>query len=371
MRRWMDQRTDAALRAGAQGGRVGRGARVDMTDWIALDGAEGEGGGQILRTALALSLVTARPFRIERIRAARRKPGLLRQHLTAVQAAANVGHARVTGAELGSAALSFEPRELRSGEYRLSIGTAGSATLVFQTVLPALLCARGASQLTLEGGTHNPTAPPFDFVASSFLPIIRRMGPRVDARLDAYGFYPAGGGRITVEIEPSASLGSVELLDRGPVRVHARALVSSLPETIAKRELAIVRERLGIERAMCRVECITNSIGPGNVLLIAIESDRVTEVVSGFGVKGVSAEKVASLACDEAERYLDADVPVGAHLADQLLIPMALAKGGTFRTVTPTEHTVTNAKVIERFLGVSIAIEPESFAVARITVAAA
>jgi RNA 3'-terminal phosphate cyclase (ATP) len=341
-----------------------------MSDGITIDGAEGEGGGQILRTALALSLVTGRPFRIERIRAARRKSGLLRQHLTAVQAAAEVGDARVTGAELGSAALTFEPTGLRGGKYRFAIGSAGSTTLVFQTVFPALLCAPGRSHLTLEGGTHNPTAPPFDFVAKSFLPIVRRMGPRVDLTLAAYGFYPAGGGRIEVEIEPSATLGTVSLLNRGPARVHARALVAALPEGIGKRELTIVRERLGLGREMCRVESVANPVGPGNVLMIEIESDRVTEVVSGFGVKGVSAEKVASDACDEAERYLAADVPVGAHLADQLLIPMALAKAGSLRTVTPTAHTVTNARIIERFLDVSIAIEKESSAVSRIDVAA-
>lgn len=339
-----------------------------MSDWITIDGSEGEGGGQILRTALALSLVTGRPFRIERIRAARRKPGLLRQHLTAVNAAAQIGHARVTGAELGSTALSFEPTELRSGEYHLAIGTAGSATLVLQTVLPALLCARSASLLTLEGGTHNPTAPPFDFVEKSFLPILRRMGPRIDARLERYGFYPAGGGRVVVDLEPSTLGDSVRLIERGPARVRARGLVASLAESIAKRELTIVRERLGLAREMTHVQSVENSVGPGNVLLIEIHSDHVTEVVTGFGVKGVTAERVASGACDEAERYLAAEVPVGEHLADQLLIPMALAKAGSFRTVTPTAHTLTNARVIQRFLDVAIAIEQESFAAARVTV---
>jgi RNA 3'-terminal phosphate cyclase (ATP) len=339
-----------------------------MGEWITLDGSEGEGGGQILRTALALSLCSGRPFRMERIRAARRKPGLLRQHLTAVRAAAHVGLARVTGEELGSATLSFEPTDLRSGDYHLAIGTAGSATLVFQSVLPALLCARGPSRLTLEGGTHNPTAPPFDFVAKTFLPLVRRMGPRVDARLEMYGFYPAGGGRITIEIEPCPTLNPLTLIERGRAQVSARGLVASLPESIAKRELTVVRERLGLERAQTRVECVENSVGPGNVLLIEIDTPQVIEVMAGFGVKGVSAEKVASDACDEAERYLAAGVPVGEHLADQLLIPMALAKCGSFRTLTPTAHTVTNARVIERFLDVSIAIESESFAVSRVVV---
>lgn len=339
-----------------------------MTDGITIDGSEGEGGGQILRTALALSLVTGRPFRIDGIRAGRRKPGLMRQHLTAVQGAAQVSGARVSGGDLGSRTLSFEPSQVRSGEYRLAVGTAGSATLVLQTVLPALLLAREPSRLTLEGGTHNPYAPPFDFLARTFLPMLRRMGASVEARLETYGFYPAGGGRFTVTIEPSAALGKLSLLERGDTRIDARAIVASLSDSIATRELRIVRERLNLAREQCRVESIDSSIGPGNILVIAIESETVTEVVTGFGERGVSAEKVASDACDEAQAYLAAGVPVGIHLADQLLIPMALAGGGTFRTLTPTRHTVTNADVIRRFLDVPIAVEAEGDGIHRVSV---
>ena len=219
-----------------------------MSDWITIDGSEGEGGGQVLRTALALSLVTGRPFRIERIRAGRKKPGLLRQHLTAVQAAVEVSGAHVSGAELGSRSLSFEPAHVRGGDYRLAVGTAGSATLVLQAVLPALLAAHEPSRLTLEGGTHNPYAPPFDFLAKTFLPILRQMGAVVDVALETYGFYPAGGGRFTAAIEPCPRLGRLALLERGQTQVHARALVALLGENIAKRELSVVRERLGIER---------------------------------------------------------------------------------------------------------------------------
>jgi RNA 3'-terminal phosphate cyclase (ATP) len=340
----------------------------NMTDWITIDGSEGEGGGQILRTALALSLVTGRPFRIDGIRAGRKKPGLLRQHLTAVQGAAQVSEARVSGGDLGSRTLSFEPSQVRGGEYRLAVGTAGSATLVLQTVLPALLLARESSRLTLEGGTHNPFAPPFDFLAKTFLPILRRMGASVDVSLDMHGFYPAGGGRFTAAIEPCAALGRLSLLERGATRVTARAIVASLPESIAKRELSIVRERLNLEREQCRVESIDTSVGPGNVLVIVIESETVNELVTGFGEKGVSAEKVASDACDEAQAYMAAGVPVGIHLADQLLIPMALAGGGTFRTLKPTRHTVTNADVIRRFLDVPIALEHEGDGISRVSV---
>jgi RNA 3'-terminal phosphate cyclase (ATP) len=341
-----------------------------MTDWLTIDGSQGEGGGQILRTSLALSIATGRPFRIEHIRGGRPKPGLLRQHLTAVQAAAAVSGARLSGAELGSRQLAFEPSQVRGGDYRLAVGTAGSATLVLQTVFPALLLAREPSRLTLEGGTHNPYAPPFDFLARTFLPVLRRLGASVDARLERYGFYPAGGGRFTVAIEPCTGLGALTLLERGETRVTVRALLASLPEVIAKRELSIIRGRLGLDRPLCQSEQISASIGPGNVVTIAIESDQVTEVVTGFGMKGVSAEKVASAACDEAERYLAAGVPVGIHLADQLLVPMALGQGGSFRTLKPTEHTRTNASVIRRFVDVPITFEHESGDIHRITVGA-
>ena len=339
-----------------------------MTDWIAIDGSEGEGGGQVLRTALALSLVTGRRFRIDHIRSGRAKPGLLRQHLTAVVAAAEISAARVSGAELGSRTLTFEPATTTGGEYKWAVGTAGSATLVFQTVLPALLLARERSRLVFEGGTHNPLAPPYDFVATTFLPVLRRMGAAVEAKLDTCGFYPAGGGRFTIDVTPCTALEPLTLLERGPARVSVRALVASLPANIGKRELGVVRERLGLDRSHGRVENVESSVGPGNVLMIAVESATVTEVITAFGQKGVSAETVASDACDEAEAYLRADVPVGSHLADQLLIPMALARGGTFRTVTPTSHTVTNASVIARFLDVSIALEPESTDVTRVTI---
>jgi RNA 3'-terminal phosphate cyclase (ATP) len=339
-----------------------------MSTWVTIDGSEGEGGGQILRTALSLSLVTGLPFRIERIRAGRMKPGLLRQHLTAVDAAARVGRARVTGAEPGSQSLRFEPSGIHAGEYEFAVGTAGSATLVFQTLLPALLRAPAPSRVTVEGGTHNPSAPPFEFLARTFLPVLERMGASIEAKLERCGFYPAGGGRVTFDVVPCPALRPLTLLDRGATRVCARALVASLPESIGKREMSTVRERLGLERHVCRVETVEGSVGPGNVLLIVVEGESLTEVVTGFGVKGVSAEQVASDACDEAERYLRTDVPVGSHLADQLLIPVALAGGGSFRTLAPSAHTLSNARVVRRFLDVEIALEAGGEDAHRITI---
>ncbi len=327
---------------------------------LVIDGALGEGGGQILRTALALSLVTGRAFRIERIRAQRAKPGLRPQHLAAVRAAAELGSASVSGAELASQTLTFSPGAVRPGVYRFSVGTAGSATLVLQTVLPALLMAQQPSWLRLEGGTHNPLAPPCDFLERTFLPAMRGMGPTLELHLERHGFYPAGGGRLSLAVQPTPALRPIELIERGPVRsIQARALVARLSPAIAERELNVVARRLNLEASARQVEVVQDSLGPGNALLVTIECEHVTEVVSSFGARGQTAESVAEHACSEARDYLVAEVPVGRHLADQLLIPMALAGGGAFRTLEPTAHTRTNALVIQRFLDVEVRFSEE------------
>jgi RNA 3'-terminal phosphate cyclase (ATP) len=212
---------------------------------LTIDGSQGEGGGQILRSALALSLVTGRPFRIFHLRAGRARPGLLRQHLCAVRAAAEIGGAVVTGADLGSSELVFEPHTVRSGSYTFAVGSAGSATLVFQTVLPALMLAEETSTLELEGGTHNPAAPPYDFIARAFLPLLGQMGPRVSVTLERPGFYPAGGGRFVATIEPTLKLTPIDLEERGALLSRsASATVAALPRRIAERELARLAERL-------------------------------------------------------------------------------------------------------------------------------
>ncbi|MBN1441447.1 MAG: RNA 3'-terminal phosphate cyclase [Planctomycetes bacterium] len=326
---------------------------------ITIDGSRGEGGGQILRTSIALSLVTGKPCRIVDIRAGRRKPGLMRQHSAAVSAAAQIGQARVEGNSLGSRELTFFPAAVRAGTYRFDVGTAGSCTLVLQTVLPALLRAGAPSEVVLEGGTHNPFAPPFDFLERAFLPLLARMGAKVEAALERPGFYPAGGGRFTVRVEPVPQLSRIELLERGTIRRRrAKALVSRLPANIGRREIKTVQEQLSWEPAVLQVEEVKSSPGPGNVLLVEVESENVTEVFSGFGERGVSAETVAEQTVSEVLEYLQEDVPVGRHLADQLLMPMVLAGGGVFRTLPPTRHTRTNVEVIESFLDMKISMRP-------------
>jgi RNA 3'-terminal phosphate cyclase (ATP) len=325
---------------------------------LTIDGSSGEGGGQILRTSLALSLVTGKPLRVVNIRAGRDKPGLMRQHLVAVQAAAQIGAARVTGAELGSKALTFEPGAVSPGTYTFSVGSAGSTTLVLATVLPALLLAKEGSSLTLEGGTHNPHAPPFDFLAKAFLPLLGRLGANVTATLVRPGFYPAGGGRFTVRIEPAKEWRPLELLERGAIRTRlATATVAALPAAIAERELECFRELVGWERDVCRKDVVKDAHGPGNVLTAVLDFEHVTEVFTGFGEKGVSSEHVAEQVAGEARRYLDAGAPVGEHLADQLLLPLALARGGSFRTLPLSRHATTQVALLEQILGLEVKTE--------------
>jgi len=334
--------------------------------FIDLDGSHGEGGGQILRSALSLSLRTGQPFRLLNVRQNRDKPGLRPQHLVAVQSAAQLGAAEVSGATVGSRELTFRPQlygdGLAGGAYRFDIGTAGSAPLVLQTVLPALLHATGPSMVTIVGGTYNPKAPPFDFIARVFAPLLLRLGAKVQVRMDRPGFYPAGGGQLVAEITPCPRLARLTLRERGAVTSRqATAVVARLPEHVAARELAAVREQLGFSPSCLHTRVITRSASPGNALLIEIESEQVTELFSCVGERGVPAEEVARRAATEASLYLQAGVPVGEHLADQLLLPLALGQGGEYRTVEPSLHTLTQVDLIRHFLpAVEIHITQES-----------
>ncbi|MDX2043473.1 MAG: RNA 3'-terminal phosphate cyclase [Acidobacteriota bacterium] len=336
---------------------------------LTIDGSIGEGGGQILRTSLALSLITGKPFRIEKIRAGRRTPGLLRQHLTSVKAAAEVGQASASGAAIGSQQLTFTPGKITPGDYHFAIGTAGSTTLVLQTVLPALMTVEGRSHLTLEGGTHNPFAPPFDFLEKAFLPLLKRMGAKVETKLVNYGFYPAGGGKLEVTIHGSSKLGQMDLPERGDIKRRlAKAVSCHLPRNIAERELSIVQKKLSWPKKWHLVETPTNALAPGNFVSLEIECEQVTEVFTGFGERTIAAEAVADQAALAARRYLASEAAVGEYLADQLLLPMALAGGGSFTTLPPSRHTTTNIEIIKRFLDIPIICEQTNNRVWRIRI---
>ncbi len=331
---------------------------------IHIDGSQGEGGGQVLRSSLALSLVTGRPFTIKNIRANRKKPGLMRQHLTAVEAAATVGRCHVD-AKVGSTELTFEPNGIRGGEYTFSVGTAGSATLVFQTVLPALMIAKEPSRLVLQGGTHNPMAPPFDFLQQVFLPQVNRLGPKIEAKLIRYGFYPAGGGEFQVNIEPVKKLGTLTLKERGEIRAHhARILISRIPQHVALRERRTILDRTGWKESEIVIEKLENGHGPGNILMLHVESDYVSEIFTGFGEIGVKAEKIAHKAVECYREYLVAAVPVGEFLADQLMLPLGIAAWqgagpSEFLTVHLSRHSTTHIDILQKFLDIEIGIEEQ------------
>jgi RNA 3'-terminal phosphate cyclase (ATP) len=327
---------------------------------VEIDGSRGEGGGQILRTSLSLSIITGRPLRIRKIRAGRKKPGLQRQHLACVEAAAKLCHAHVTGAELGSQELELTPGAGTSEHLTIDIGTAGSTTLVVQTILVPAIASGRALHATVIGGTHNPFAPPFEFLDRVFLPHLRAMGAHVTLTLDKHGVFPVGGGRIELEVRPTSKLSPIAVLEPGPVTgKRSSVIIARLPTHVADREHAIVRQRFGIAAEDCQTVEVRG--GPANVLMIEIERAGSREIVTGHGEKGLRAELVAERACAEVDRYLASNVPVGEHLADQLLLPMAVAGGGRFRTLGALSlHATTNIETIAHFLDVPIRVEPSA-----------
>lgn len=282
----------------------------------------------------------------------------MRQHLTAVQAATVISGAKVEGAFVGSTELKFAPNAIQGGEYRFSIGTAGSCTLVLQTILPAILMASQDSHIMLSGGTHNSMSPPFHFLERAFVPLLVRMGVKVELQLNRFGFYPAGGGEITMRIKGSHRLTPLHLESRGNrINAYAESFFAGLPAHVAERELAVVKRRMAWSDDQLLLRGLDRHQGPGNVLLITLEYEQVTEVFTGFGEKGISTETVANGVVKGARNYMACEATVCDFLADQLLLPMALAGGGSFIATDWSPHAVTNAEVIRRFLPVDIQTE--------------
>lgn len=327
---------------------------------IEIDGAQGEGGGQILRSALSLSMITGQPFRLINIRAGRDKPGLLRQHLLAVQAAAAICGARTTPVALRAASLEFVPGAIRGGDYRFAIGSAGSCTLVLQTLLPALLHADGPSTVRISGGTHNAMAPPVHFLQRAYGRILEQMGAEVEITQQRYGFHPAGGGEVIAAVQPCQRLRPISLLQRGERKTgYAESVVAGVHVNVAQRELERVADGMGWSGKQLRIVGLPAEQGPGNVLLLTLEHEHVTEVFTSFGEKSLLAESVAKRLLNEVRAYLKTDAAVGEHLADQLLLPMALAGGGSFSCNKVSQHALTNAEVISRFLPVRITFDQQ------------
>lgn len=338
---------------------------------IELDGSMGEGGGQVLRSSLTLSMLTGRAFRMRRVRAGRAQPGLRAQHLVALRAAASVCHGAVEGDAVGSTEVLFHPGRIAAGDYLFDTRTAGSSTLVFQTVVLALGLQARSSTVRLVGGTHNPMAPTYDFVERVYLPLLARMGLRCEPALERHGFYPAGGGRWSVAVNGVSALAPLSLVTRGGVtgrRMVAR--VARLDREIAVRELNALRAAMGWEMELGgEAEKLDARQGPGNVVFVEIGCEGARELFSGVGARGVTAEEVARGVAREARAWLDADVTAGEHLADQLLLPMALAGAGEFTTTAPSLHSTTHAEVIREFLGTRVSFDEERDGCWRVRVA--
>jgi RNA 3'-terminal phosphate cyclase (ATP) len=294
----------------------------------------------------------------------------MRQHLACVQAAAEVSGAQVEGAELGATALRFAPGPVRAGDYRFAIAGAGSCLLVLQTVLPALLRADGPSRLVLTGGTHNPRAPPFHFLARAYAPLVARLSAGLELTLHRCGFYPAGGGEVHAQITPASGLlRPFDLLARGALQeAYAECLAPALPRQVAARELDTLAALTGWPRAQLRVADARQNEGPGNALLVTLVYEQLTEVFMALGQKSVTAEEVARRMVREMRGYQSCTgAAVGPHLADQLVLLLALAcapgwgagSRAAFTCSEVTAHTRTHCALIERFLPLRFAIERE------------
>jgi RNA 3'-terminal phosphate cyclase (ATP) len=321
---------------------------------LELDGSFGEGGGQILRTSLALSLLTGRAFHLRNVRVKRRpKPGLQPQHLMSVRAAATIGNAQTRGASLGSTDLVFEPGPVRAGTYRFDVGSAGSTGLVLHTLyLPLALRGDKPSELTLIGGTHVSTSPCFHFLDTTWRRYLERCGLRVRLRMNRPGFYPRGGGVVEAFLQPSAPLHGIRLGSRGTVKAHGFSAVAGLDASIARRQARRAMFRLqqyGLD-AEIREEAWQG--GPGTVVAVELDTTPVPTLFFALGARGKPAESVADEAVDQAIAYLDAgDALVDAHSADQIVLPLALAEGASeYRVAEVTLHLTTNISVIRRFV---------------------
>jgi len=331
---------------------------------IEIDGAIGEGGGQILRSALSLSIITGKAFRINNIRARRSKTGLMAQHLKAVDAAAAISRANVEGAILGSSSLLFEPGEIRTGRYKFEIGTAGSTSLVLQTILLPLSLAGSASTVIIGGGTHVPWSPSYHYLEINWRAMMQSLGFDFQLSLDQAGFYPQGGGRITATIRPIHRIEPLQVERRGELlRFMGISAVANLDRSIADRQKRQATGRLLSRFPSLLIKAISlPANNKGTFLLLAAEFSSGGVHLSrccfcALGEPGKPAERVADEAVDSFESFLQSGGAIDHHLADQLMLPLSLANGPSIlSSARITQHLLTISEVIRHFLPVEIDI---------------
>ncbi len=328
---------------------------------VELDGSHGEGGGQVLRSSLALAILTERPFKLVNIRANRAKPGLQPQHLMAVRAAGTICGAKYKGASVGSSVLYFEPGTLKSGNYTFSIGTAGSTSLVLHTVyLPLALRGTEPSTVTMTGGTHNAHAPCYHFNEVTWGGYLKKMGVRIDQEMLRPGFYPRGGGEVRSVILPCSRVKGLSITTCPELTAAGGfSAVANLPETVAKRQARRLATRLKSERLESHIpQEEWRAANPGTVAAVIFRQAPVPTLFFGLGERGKPAESVADDAADEAIRYRDAKAPVDPHSADQVLLPLAFSPDeSVYRTSEVTRHLTTNIEVVRKFLDRHITLD--------------
>ncbi len=332
---------------------------IESEPIIEIDGSYGEGGGQILRTALACSAILKKPIRLNRIRAGRKNPGLQPQHLKSIEALILVSKARAEGIRIGSEGITFFPGEIVPGEYAFDIGTAGSVTLLLQTLILPLACAQRESRLTLVGGTHVEWSPPYHYFAHIFLPVLASMGIRIEADIKRWGWYPRGRGRIDLNIHPASRLMPLTLNRRGSLKkIYGISATSNLPGHIAERQrahaLRSIERELNLE---AEIEILLNvpSKDEGSFLFLVVESEGGKAGFSSLGKRGKRAETVADEVVDSLKDYLQSNACLDCYLPDQLVPFMAFAQGlSSLTTSRITEHLLTNLWVIQHFLKLSV-----------------
>ena len=322
---------------------------------IDLDGSTLAGGGQTLRIALALSSILSKPFRITNIRHKRAKPGLQRQHLTGVLAMAEITGAKVEGAEMESTELSFSPQKIRPGSYTFDIGTAGSITLLAQSLLPAMLFAGGRSVLTLKGGTHVSWSPNIDEYSNVFLPIIRGFGAEASLAVKSLGWFPKGGGEAVFTVNPSKLFGR-EMLEKGDrTSIAGVCSLSGLDPGILDREEEGITEVFP-NTQITRI--VSRSPSPGTSVTLWANFQNTVIGSSKLGEIGLRAEKLGKLVAEDLKNTISTPATVDRWQADQLLIFMALARGKSSIIVPEiTDHMKTCAWVIPKFTSVPFQIE--------------
>ncbi|MGB3093458.1 MAG: RNA 3'-terminal phosphate cyclase [Candidatus Zixiibacteriota bacterium] len=342
---------------------------------LQIDGNYGEGGGQILRTTLSLSCILKKPVEIINIRKGRRIPGLQPQHLTSVSACKKISSAEVEGDELQSVALRFSPQETKGGDFSFDVAekkrSAGSTSLILQTLFLPLSQCENRSSIRVLGGTHVPWSPPFNYLKEIFAPMVKKTGCEIELEIKKWGWYPKGGGEATCTIQPTAKFSSLDLTERGKLlRLSGISAVSNLPDSIAERQRSQAIKVLKGKGFSPEIELLQGpSIGQGTFFFLKAEFENSVAGFGALGERGKRAEKVAEEACDDFLQFMQSTAAIDPHLADQLIPYLALADGKSILTVSKiTKHLLTNIWVVEQFLKTKISVEGEEGAKGRVTI---